>query len=109
MNAQGSAGRAAGIVGALAALLLAHDAAADDTMIVYGKRMQKPEAARIARPAMDSAGILVALREDLTASVREDVRISLRDGFEALCAEITRDRGEAIEVKVASLGTRAGV
>lgn len=109
MNAQGMAGCAAGIAGALAALLLAHSAAADDTIIVYGKRLQKPEASAIAQAEVDSAGVLVALGEELRASVHEGVRASLRDGFSALRVEMAREQGIASEAKVASLGTRAGV
>lgn len=109
MNAQGSAGRAAGIVGALAALLLAHGAAADDTMIVYGKRMVKPETVELEQPAVDTAGIVVALNDEIRASMGEAIRASLRDGFSALHAEIARNQGAGSDTKVALLATRAGV
>ena len=109
MNAQGSAGRAAGIVGVLAAVLLAHKAAADDTMIVYGKRMVKPDVAELAQPAVDAAGILVSLHDDLRTAIHEDIQSSLRAGFDALRAEIAKDQGEAANVKVASVTTRTGV
>ena len=109
MNAQGSAGRAAGIVGALATLLLAHDAAAGDTMIVYGKRLVKPEVSELARPAVETVGILVALNDELRATILEDIQNSLRDGFDALRMHLAEEQGEAIGIKVASLPTRTGV
>ena len=109
MNTQELASRAAGIAGTLAALLLAHSAAADDTIIVYGKRMQKPEASAIAQPEVDSAGVLVALNDELRASIHADVQASLRAQFSALRVEMAREQGVASEVKVASLGARAGV
>lgn len=108
MNAQGMARRAARIAGTLAALLLAQSAVADDTMIVYGKRVQEPDASAIAEPEVDSAGVLVALHADLRASIHADIEASLRDGFSALRMEMAREQGIVSEVKVASLGIRAG-
>lgn len=109
MNAHGKAGLAAGIVGAVTALLLTPAAAADEVMIVYGKRMVKAEVSEFAQPAMDTAGILVALHDELRVSIREDIRTSLRDGFDALRMEIAKDQGEATDFEVALLATRAGV
>ena len=109
MNAQGTAGHVAGIVGALAALLMAHGAAADDTMIVYGKRMAKPEAVALEQPAADTARMIVALNDEIRASIREDIRESLRQGFSALRVEIAKSQVADSDIKVASLATRTGV
>ena len=109
MNAQAMASRAAGIAGVLAALLLAHSAAAEDTIIVYGKRLQKPDASAITQPEVDSAGVLVALNEELRASIHADVQASLRAQFSALRVEMAREQDVASEVKLASLRARAGV
>jgi hypothetical protein len=103
------ASRAAIIVGALTALLLAHGAAADDVMIVYGKRMETLEASGLTQADMSTAGILVELRDDLRASIHGDIRASLRDGFSALRVEIARDSGTENDVKLASLAISAGV
>jgi len=108
MNAKGSAGRIAGIVVAVATLLLAHSAAADDSMTVYGKRMTKPEAAALAQPAVDTAGLLATLHDDLRASIHEDIRASLRDGFSALRVEIAEGREAANDIQVAAVAARAG-
>ena len=109
MNSRVMACRAAGIAGAFAAMLLAHSAAAGDTMIVYGKRMQRPEASVIAQPEVDTAATLVALNDDLRASIRDEIRASLRDSFSALRVEIAKDQGAANDVEVALLGARVGV
>jgi hypothetical protein len=109
MNAHGTASRAALIVGALTASLLAHAAAADDVMIVYGKRTEALEASGITQPEISEAGVLLAMRDDLRASIHGDIRASLRDDFSALRLEIARDSRTANDIKVASLAISAGV
>lgn len=109
MNAQGKARRTASIVGALAAMLLTHAAAADEVMIVYGKRMDKPEASEIARVETGSAGVPVALRDEIRAAIHDDLRDSLREGLQALSLEVGSDQGAAREVKVATLAPPTGV
>lgn len=109
MNAQGSAGRAAGIVGALAALLLAHTAAADEVVIVSGKRMDKPEVSETARTEPAAAGVPVALTDEIRTSIQEELRDSLRENLEALSLEAVKDEGAAPEVKVATIAPSSGV
>jgi hypothetical protein len=101
MNAHGKAGRAASVISAVAALLLMHTAAADDTIVVYGKRLEMPEQHDLELPQFDSAGFLAALHDDIRASLRDDLR--------ALRAQLEKDRNAARQVKVAALDTRTGV
>ena len=98
MNAHGKPGRAASIVGALATLLLTHSATADDVMIVYGKRIEAPEADDLAKASFDAGGFRVALHDD--------IRASLRESFLALRVAIAADDAAASEVQVASLAAR---
>jgi len=108
MNAQGTARRTASIIGALAGLLLTHAAAADDVLIVYGKRMEKPDASELARVEPHSAAAPVALHDEIRESIHDDLRNSLRDGLQALSLEVGN---EAVtrDVKVASLAPPTGV
>ncbi len=109
MNAHGSARRTASCIGALAALLLTHAAAADEVMIVYGKRIDKPEASGIARVEPASAGLPVALEDEIREAIHEDLRNSLREGLQALSVAAGIDAGAAREVKVATLTPPTGV
>jgi hypothetical protein len=109
MNAHGVARRTASIIGALAALLLTHTAAADEVMIVSGKRMDKPATAELASVEAPSADLPAALEDEVRESINNDLRNSLRDGLQALSLELGKDESEAREVKVATLAPPTGV
>jgi hypothetical protein len=100
MKAHGKAGRAASVVSALASLLLAHSVAADDEIVVYGEHLEDHAERDLASAQIDSAELLVALHDELRASLRNDLL--------ALRIQTDKDRGSARAMTVATVAARTG-